>query len=273
MLLLFAGLFWFHERLRWRLYRLVPLFNIGIHYIQLLSSLAVLAVWPDSIREMFEWFSLFNLNIDFISVECVGLGYSNKWLMIQLLPFFLAASMISFRLVQMAFRAVCARPKKGGNDDNDGEGKDGDFRSENSRTMTKRMDSTTEIEVESIGDDDFDSMLKLGGGGRGNSLQFDKAGGGGSSDPNSSALVLAGSRMHMGFDEDEKVNMPTQPEGGRGGGDASSNEAREKAGYSWFTHTMMPIMNPLLISLICLYQLLCLRVFQVGDGLHPSLHC
>jgi hypothetical protein len=272
--LLFVSLGWFHHKLRWRLYRLVPLFNIGLHYVQLLSSLAVLAVWPESIRKMLDMFSLFNLNIDFISVECVNpaFNFRTKFLVIQVLPFALAVGLFVLRLVHLFVKAVSGPIRTC-------------FSCCKKHELNLMGFADAHATNEEAGSEaaDVDGADTTGGLQHFRSARHISTGGSGDDGPGSSDGWQSEAAQQLSrspkFGSRTKSSAKTPANGSLASTTAGTSLSKYSASSvnnesfahlqlkqhrrSAFTGLILPIMNPLLIMLICLYQLLVLRVFQV----------
>ena len=87
----------------------VAFLSIGVDYFQVLAIFARLRIrWPPWMKNILEFMSIFNFNIDIAAPECLiqEFDYKTKWIIIMLLPLIFAGILLLIFLLVMCIKLV-----------------------------------------------------------------------------------------------------------------------------------------------------------------------
>ena len=90
--------------------------SIGVDYFQVISLFAQTGIpWPPWLKEILQWLSIFNFNIDVAAPECIipDFDYTVKWWGTILLPLLIAALLLLFFVCGIIYKSWCGKPKRG----------------------------------------------------------------------------------------------------------------------------------------------------------------
>ena len=91
------------------------LFAILVDYLQVLSIFSRSRVaWPSIVKDFFQFFAVFNLNIDIMKPECAfpSMDYGDKWMIIMLIPLAISSGFLVLHCVVYMYKWICLRRDK-----------------------------------------------------------------------------------------------------------------------------------------------------------------
>jgi hypothetical protein len=90
--------------------------SIGVDYFQVISLFAQTGIpWPPWLKEILQWLSIFNFNIDIAAPECIipDFDYTLKWWGTMMLPLVIASVLLVFFIAGVIYNAMCDKDKRG----------------------------------------------------------------------------------------------------------------------------------------------------------------
>ena len=94
----------------------MALYVILLDYVQVLSIFARSRVtWPQIVKDIFQFFSVFNLNIEILSPECAipDVTYDKKWFTVMLIPIVITGLFFSIHFFLYVYKCLVLRRGKG----------------------------------------------------------------------------------------------------------------------------------------------------------------